>query len=562
MKWFNNLKIGLKLISGFSVIMLFMGFIALAGYVGIKKIDRVVEEMIFVKLPSMDSLIELDRDLQQLLVAERSMIFSKPGTDIFEELINDYESNLAQSEKRMTDFISLTSSADELAIIDEFKKAREEWMPLSREVVDGRKADTRQGLRLALDLALGQAKEKFDQMREHLDKLTELKLEHVEAGRQEATRTTKETVLFLILVSFAGMLAGGFLAWYIGRAIAKPVNETVAGLKDIAEGEGDLTKRLEASTNDELGELARWFNLFLSKLQEMIAEIKGKAATLDQSSTQMKDLASQMTNETENMTSRSTTLAAAAEEVRSNISGVTANMEQAANNTGMVAAATEEMTSTVNEIARNSEGARSITSEAVTRAASASEKVNSLGDAAQSISKVTEVITEISEQTNLLALNATIEAARAGDAGKGFAVVANEIKELAKQTAEATQEIKNKINSIQGATEETVTEIGRITKVINEVNEIVSTIATAVEEQSSTTSEIAGNIAQASSGIQETNHNVSQSNEVVQNIAREISEVNSAVGNISNSSSQVNLNAFDLSELATALNDLVGGFKV
>lgn len=156
------------------------------------------------------------------------------------------------------------------------------------------------------------------------------------------------------------------------------------------------------------------------------------------------------------------------------------------------------MTTTINEIAQNTEKANTITGEAVSEAKGASDNVDELGSAAQEISKVTETVTEISEQTNLLALNATIEAARAGDAGKGFAVVANEIKELARQTAEATQDIKRRIEGIQDSTSGTVTKIQQISKVINDVNDIVSTIASSVEEQSVTTKEIATNVAQAS----------------------------------------------------------------
>jgi methyl-accepting chemotaxis protein len=197
-----------------------------------------------------------------------------------------------------------------------------------------------------------------------------------------------------------------------------------------------------------------------------------------------------LSDSTASMSGRSNSVAGAAEAMSATMNSVAAASEQTATNVNMVASATEEMTATVQEIAHNSEKARTITESAVTQAGSASQKVGELGRAANEISNVTEVITEISEQTNLLALNATIEAARAGEAGKGFAVVANEIKELAKQTAQATQEIKAKIEGIQGSTAGTVNQIEQITGVINEVNEIVGTIATAVEEQAATSREI------------------------------------------------------------------------
>ncbi len=175
---------------------------------------------------------------------------------------------------------------------------------------------------------------------------------------------------------------------------------------------------------------------------------------------------------------------------------------------------------------------------------------------------MTEVITEISEQTNLLALNATIEAARAGEAGKGFAVVANEIKELAKLTAESTAEIKSKIDGIQSSAEGTVNQILQISKVINDVSDIVSTIATAVEEQSVTTKEIANNVVQVSEGVQEVTENVAQTSQVSVEVAKDIAEVNQAAHEMADNSSQVNDSSEELSGLAEQLLEAVGKFKV
>jgi methyl-accepting chemotaxis protein len=349
---------------------------------------------------------------------------------------------------------------------------------------------------------------------------------------------------------------------FFTRSIIKPIKRVINKIKDIAEGEGDLTSRLEIKSKDEMGELAQWFNTFIDKLQLMIKNIAGNAETLNRSSSQLSNLSGQMSEGASQMASKANSVAAAGEEMSSNMNSVASAMEEASTNVGMVATSAEEMTATINEIAQNSEKARSITNEAVSRAQDASVKVDELGNAAQEIGKVTEAITEISEQTNLLALNATIEAARAGEAGKGFAVVANEIKELARQTAEATREIKERIDGIQNSTSGTVSEIEQILKVINDVNEIVSTIATAVEEQSLTTKEIATNVAQASQGIQEVNENVSQSSSVSSEIAKDITDVNQAVGEMSNSSSQINLNSAELSKLAEELSEMVRRFKI
>ncbi len=362
------------------------------------------------------------------------------------------------------------------------------------------------------------------------------------------------TLVMLVIIAF--------LSYSIGAAILRPVNAMVSFFMELSKGEGDLSKRIVTAAKDEIGDMAQRFNAFMDKLQSLIKEIAGNSRTLEASSTGLTTIAQQLAKGAENMLSRSHGVATATEEMSANLSNVAASSEQASTNVNMVAAASEEMTATVREIAQNSGKARGITEMAVTKANSTSAKVNELGRAAMEISKVTEVITEISEQTNLLALNATIEAARAGDAGKGFAVVANEIKELAKQTATATQQIKSRIEGIQNSTNETVAEIGQISKVIDEVNDIVGTIAAAVEEQSASSQEISNNIAQASQGIEEVNQNVNQTSAVSSSISSDIANVNQGVQDITTNSSQVDVKAKELAQLAAQLQQLVGRFKV
>ena len=379
---------------------------------------------------------------------------------------------------------------------------------------------------------------------------------------QEMQKIKRLSITIIIGSVIAAVLLGIVSAVLSTRIIVGPIQRIATSLKDIAEGEGDLTVRLDIQSKDEIGNLAHWFNMFIENMGGLIAQISENAQKLGASSADFSRIAQQMSSGVEEMSNKSNSVATATEEMSANMSSVAAASEQASTNINMVASATDSMTERIGEIAKKSDNAQDITQRAVDSGKTTVDQVNELGRAAVDISKVTEVITEISEQTNLLALNATIEAARAGEAGKGFAVVANEIKELAAQTAKATGDIRAKINGIQSSTDKTVVEIDTIMKVINDVNQIVAQIARDTVEQSTSTREIASNVAEASQGIQEVNQNVAQSSVVSTDIAKNISEVSSEAAEMTENSHSINNNATMLSQMAEQLNGLVGRFKI
>jgi methyl-accepting chemotaxis protein len=360
-------------------------------------------------------------------------------------------------------------------------------------------------------------------------------------------------IIFCLTIAFSVTMA---------NRIVRPIRRAADMLKDISEGEGDLTKRLEVASRDEIGDMATYFNQLVEKLQGIIGQIVGNARTVTASATELSTVSAQTAQSVQTLSEKTATVAAAAEESSANTTSVAASMEQASTNLSSVASATEQMSATIGEIAANSEKARAISTDAGAQAASVFSLVQQLGQAAQEIGMVTETITDISSQTNLLALNATIEAARAGAAGKGFAVVANEIKELAKQTAAATEDIKAKVGGVQSTSGNAVSDIEKITGIIKEVGYLVAGIATAIEEQAAVTKDVAVNIAQASAGVQEANERVAQTASVSRSMAQDIAGVDAAAGEIRAGGEQVEASAAELSQLAEQLKRLVGQFRV
>ncbi|MCK8601547.1 methyl-accepting chemotaxis protein [Desulfoferrobacter suflitae] len=381
-----------------------------------------------------------------------------------------------------------------------------------------------------------------------------------EINQDEAFASLDSLEWVMSVIAVVGSLLILVVAFLFAHSISKPIDESVEFTKRMSQG--DFSDTLHVQRKDELGVLGGALNEMVGKLGQMLGEISDTVETLDDSSEKLSAIAQEVSTYAGQSSDKSNTVAVAAEEMSTNMTSVSAAAEQTSINLGMVASAAEEMTATINEIAKNSEKARNIAGRAVEKAQTASVTVDELGKAAREIGKVTETITDISDQTNLLALNATIEAARAGEAGKGFAVVANEIKELARQTAEATDEIRYRIEGIQEVTTDTVAKIERISAVINEVNDIVMAIATAVEEQSITTQDIAGNVSQAAQGLQEVAVNVSQSSAVAAEIAEAIADVNQGNMATSTSSSQIKASAEQLRELAENLKAMVKIFKV
>ncbi len=307
---------------------------------------------------------------------------------------------------------------------------------------------------------------------------------------QGAVKGIQRLVLIAALVGLVLLVLGSTL---VARSLVRPLNAAIDMVKKFAEG--DLSHRLPERSSGNVGELEVALNRTMESVSEIVTAVTASADSVATSAEQLATSSGQIAAGAEQTSAQSGVVSAAAEEVSRNV--------------GTVAAGAEQMGASIREIAHSANEAARVAADAVTMVESTNESVGKLGVSSQEIGDVVKVITSIAEQTNLLALNATIEAARAGEAGKGFAVVANEVKELAQETAQATEDIARRVQTIQADTGGAVEAIGQIAAIITAINDHQLTIASAVEEQTATTNEMSRNISEAASGSSEIAANIS-----------------------------------------------------
>lgn len=378
--------------------------------------------------------------------------------------------------------------------------------------------------------------------------------EFLEQARREAMSSTfaggAAILILLVMIFFAA------------SSISKGIRVVADNIKDISEGEADLTQRLQVQTRDEIGYLASSFNALLERLQKIIQDVIENVSTVSASATEMFTIAESMAASAEEMSAQSSSLSNNAHTTQDNMNGVAAAIEQLSNNISTIAAAIEEMSSTVNEISNSAVNSATVASNAEKTIVSVGQLVNQLSEKTKDIDSIVDVIVNISDQTRLLALNATIEAARAGESGKGFAVVAGEVKELAGQTSLSTGDIQKNITEIGDATMQVVNSIQNVVDVIKQVSEMAHGIAASVEEQNATTNEIANNVSQASNATNDVSGNTNQVLSISQDMSNAIQEMSTIAGTTAEGAEQVKTAAKDLSHLSEQLKALVNQFTV
>jgi methyl-accepting chemotaxis protein len=334
----------------------------------------------------------------------------------------------------------------------------------------------------------------------------------------EADATAERGIVAIGVSATVGTLLAVTLGLIIARVVRRPIAEVHRSLEAMAEG--DLTVGADVASADELGRMASALGRAQAGLRETIANVVATSVTVASAAEELSASSSQITTTSEETSAQAGVVAASAEEVSSNVQ--------------TVAAGAEQMGASIREIAHNATEAAKVAAQAMSVAETTNATVAALGVSSQEIGNVVKVITSIAAQTNLLALNASVEAARAGEAGKGFAVVAAEVKELAQETARATEDIARRVEAIQTDAAGAVGAIGEISSIVTAINDFQTTIASAVEEQTATTNEMTRNVTEAATGAggiaanitgvasaaQTTTHVVGQTSDAVAELAR------------------------------------------
>jgi methyl-accepting chemotaxis protein len=365
-------------------------------------------------------------------------------------------------------------------------------------------------------------------------------LDELEAARTaegkaalDAARSARESgeVTMLVVVVLALALASA-LALLVASRIVRPLRQVSDALETMARG--DLTARVTVESRDEVGHMADTLNAATESVQVAIRDIELSAGELGTASKQLSGTSNQLALDAGMSRERAGTVATSAANVSENVQSV--------------ATGSQEMSAAISAIAESASTAVKVGEQAVVAAQSTTQTIGKLGESSSEIGNVIKTITSIAEQTNLLALNATIEAARAGDAGKGFAVVAGEVKDLAQETAKATEDISRRVEAIQADTSNAISAIAEIGGIIAEINQYQLTIASAVEEQSATTQEMDRGVTQAATGATE--------------ISGHIAGVASAADSVAGGADEARSAAAELESLSVRLNGLVSRFRV
>ncbi|MFG1607988.1 methyl-accepting chemotaxis protein [Actinoplanes sp. NPDC049265] len=482
----RNWSIGRRLGAGFLVVILGMVALVVVGVVQVRDINSRLTTINDQNAVKQRFAINFRGSVHDRAIAVRDVVIA--GGDLTAigkeaDLIKTLTDKYTASDEKMKAIFSdpaNTSDAEKAAYAD-INAVQQRTLPLIDQILEKQRAGDRD---TALKLLTEQAKPAFVDWLRVINVFIDLE-ESMNRKETAAARHTASTFIVLMTsLLVAALTIAVLVAWRTARSITHPLAE--AGEVMAAVAGGDLTRRLDVSARDEVGRMSASMNAALDAVGAVLTRLAAGSETLNAASQRIGSLSAELAAGSQRSSAQADRVAGSAGEVSRNVQ--------------TVASGSEEMGSSIREIAQNAGQAVEIAGQAVTVTHSTTETMTRLDVSSQEIGAVIKVITSIAEQTNLLALNATIESARAGDAGKGFAVVAGEVKDLAQETARATEDISRRVQAIQADTAGAVAAIQEVSRIIGQINDYQTTIASAVEEQTATTSEMNRSVAEAASG--------------------------------------------------------------
>jgi len=503
-----KLTLGKKLGLGFGVILALMVFSATMTYVKSADIKQSLDVTLDVRVPTIEAATDLQRDLNQAGNEGRQAVLAggdPARREAAKKLSDDNWSEVDKDVARLDELSPHWVRQENRDRLAEIKKA----IAAFREAQDAAITHAASGERDAVVKAGNEYTDRAtpinNGIRKSLGGLADSVMELLAKSQEDLHAENRSLNLTMTVTTLAALGIGIFVAIFLSRGISGATQSVLVQAEAIAAG--DLTRDdLKVRSQDQLGYLTTAINKMSGSLKRMILAITENAMHVASASEELNATSQQITANSEETSAQADVVSKAAQSVSQNLQ--------------TVATGAEEMGASIKEIAKNATEAARVATAAVKVAETTTATVSKLGDSSTEIGQVIKVITSIAQQTNLLALNATIEAARAGEAGKGFAVVANEVKELAKETAKATEDISRKIEAIQTDTKAAVDAIASISGVVNQINDISNTIATAVEEQNATTNEMSRNVSEAAHGSGEITGNIAGVAEAAQSTTR------------------------------------------